>query len=153
MIDAEDVVKNDPIWSDDAINIIAELPFTNIVAGVALQRLMIRVIAELISVTHTSDCLFYTDGDDIMSVSRDNLTRKKYSVSIATQSSTSTLIHIGLNITAGKKAPNFAGSLSEVFPYWITTPDGVSTFCSSLAPKLKNELNDLYSATVKVLPK
>lgn len=155
MIDSEDVVKNDPIWSDDAINFILELPFTNIVGAVAIQRTIIHLFAAYFNdLKQNKDVPLYVDGDDILSGY--DTSYKKYSVSIATQTAHSSLIHIGLNLHAGKKAPKFAGNLADFF---LNTPESSSSKLTKeedlmriLSHIIKEELNSIYSATLKVLP-
>jgi hypothetical protein len=156
MIDSEDVVLNDPIWSSDALNIVLELPFTNIVGAVALQRVLIHTIADkLSSFKENKSINLYVDGDDILSGAGDN--RKKYSVSIATQTAHSSLIHIGLNLYAGKKAPKFAGNLNDLHLCFPSNCEVEKTheaaIMSMIAYAIKEELNSIYSATLKVLPK
>ena len=148
MIDAEDVIKNDPIWSDDAINIVAELPFTNVVGAVALQRMMIRVIHDNLN----GGIHLRVDGDDLISGNYGSSDYRKYSVSIATQTAHSSLIHIGLNISAGKKAPSFAGDIPNIASLPFVTDTDVMNFMCMIADELRKEINSIYSATLKVLP-
>jgi hypothetical protein len=151
MVDFEDVVANDTIRSADAINILAELPFTNLVGGVALQRIMIRRIAESIQEHTTKKVLWAIQGDDIkFCLPRGSI--KKLSVSIATATSTSILIHIGINIRAGWTAPHFAGSLADLGKQFNNTKF-INQLMTTMGDRIEDELNDIYAASMKVLPK
>ena len=150
MVDAEDVVANDFIRSQDAINIIAELPFVDLVGGVALQRIMIRKIADYLQTLSESNLLWWDiQGDDIKFKSQ-GADYKKLSVSIATKSPASVLIHIGLNITAGPNAPSFAASLTD---FLVLDDAKILNMMRNMADCISVELNDIYEASMKVLPK
>lgn len=153
LVDAEDKVNNDSIHSRDAINIIAELPFVDLVGGVALQRIMIRKIVDVLQ-SMVSNVYWLIDGDDIKfckaPVSQPDY--KKLSVSIATKTATSVLIHIGLNIFAGQNAPAFAGSLIDIVNV-LEKDEKVYEFMRNIADAITIELNDIYEASMKVYPK
>lgn len=156
MVDAEDVVNNDNIRSRDAINILAELPFVELVGGVALQRMMIRKITDVLQGA-IPNIYWRIEGDDIkfrtspipVGVKPEY---KKLSVSIATKSPASVLIHIGLNITAGPDAPSFAGSLTDMSDAYKQDAE-IYNLMRNMADAITMELNDIYEASMKVLPK
>lgn len=156
MVDAEDVVNNDYIHSRDAINIIAELPFVDLVGGVALQRMMIRKIVDVLQGA-VSGVYWRIDGDDIKFRTSpirvgEKPEYKKLSVSIATKAPASVLVHIGLNITAGPDAPSFAGSLTDMSNVY-THDQEILNLMRNMADAISIELNDIYEASMKVLPK
>jgi hypothetical protein len=95
MVDIEDVKNGDPIYSPLMLHVIAEFFGADLHQTVYRQRLLIVTAKELLEtlterrVTRKGDDLYLprTDGE-----------RGKLSVSIATQSLISTLIHTGFNI-------------------------------------------------------
>lgn len=91
MVDIEDVINNEPIKSDKMANFIIEVFNSNLDEAIFRQRLFISIIKEVledmgINVKRFGDDLFYKN--------------KKLSVSIATKSTTSTLIHTGINLVS-----------------------------------------------------
>ncbi len=91
MVDIEDVINNEPIFSDLMLNFIIEVYGLELKGLVALQRLFISIIKETIEELRP-DVKIIRDGDDLFYNS------KKLSVSIATLSPISGLIHTALNI-------------------------------------------------------
>lgn len=156
MVDAEDAVNNSSIRSRDAINILAELPFVDLVGGVALQRIMIRKIVDVLQ-NAVSGVHWSIEGDDIKFrvfpiPAGQKPEYKKLSVSIATKTPTSVLIHIGINITAGPNAPSFAGSLTDMSDTYKHDAE-IYNLMRNMADAITIELNDIYEASMKVLPK
>ncbi len=89
MVDIEDVINNEPIYSKSMLSFISEQFNIGLVEGVLRQRLLVTCIKEEL------ERLGYNavrSGDDIF------VNGKKLSVSIATKSLTSVLIHTGVNI-------------------------------------------------------
>jgi len=115
MIDSEDIIKNEFIYSDDAINFLWEIPCLNDAFGaVAWQRLFNTNIANLLSSNYLHAPI-EVDGDDII-VHKDHeqggvkQSKGKCSVSITYVRDNVSLGHTGINITAGDKAPSHAYS-------------------------------------------
>jgi hypothetical protein len=115
MIDSEDIIKNEFIYSDDAINFLWEIPCLNDAFGaVAWQRLFNTNIANLLSSNYLHAPI-EVDGDDII-VHKDHeqggvkQSKGKCSVSITYVRDSVSLGHTGINITAGDKAPSHAYS-------------------------------------------
>jgi hypothetical protein len=114
LIDLEDALTNDYIYSDKAINFLIELPGYSIEASILFQRLFNTALGSLLSVYIPYNV--HVDGDDIMvesdqrSSAEDTVEWKKASVSIATLNNGAGLIHTGINIEAGLEAPAFAYS-------------------------------------------
>ncbi|MFA5754471.1 MAG: DUF366 family protein [Patescibacteria group bacterium] len=113
MIDLEDVLSKDFIYSDSMINICYELPTTNLWGGVAFQRLYNSLIGNILAEIIKENVEI--DGDDIF-VRKEYtnkgivISRGKASVSIVTEKNGAILGHTGININAGERAPAFAYS-------------------------------------------
>jgi len=89
MVDIEDVLANEPIYSKKMLNFIIEhfnLPLSE---GILRQRIFIAIIKETLE---AQGFLTTRKGDDLFYQGR------KLTVSIATKSPTSVLIHTGINI-------------------------------------------------------
>ncbi len=91
MVDMDDVANDEPIFSRSMLHFIIEHPDCDLKLAVARQRIITTIACELFhdfesgkNVVRRGDDLF--DGD------------KKISVSIATKSPTSCLIHFAINI-------------------------------------------------------
>lgn len=109
LIDKEDLLNKDFIYSDDAINFCWEIPNVDAFAGVAFQRLYVTHVSNLLG--RILGTTFIVSGDDILIRNQpDENAYKKASVSISTQKNGAVLGHLGINITAGDKAPAFAFS-------------------------------------------
>ena len=134
MVDIEDVINNEPIYSKSMLNFIIEQYDIDLTCMVALQRLFISIIKEVleqkgINVIRKGDDLFY-----------DN---RKLSVSIATKSITSCLIHTALNIIKDG-APVNASDLSEM------GINDIKNFACDIMKKYKEEYESIKNASYKV---
>lgn len=113
LIDKEDLLNNDFIFSDDAINFCWEIPNMCALGGVAFQRLFCTYVSHILSNILNKDSNISIPisihGDDIMVGVSDNQF-KKASVSISTEKNGAVIGHLGININAGPKAPAFAYS-------------------------------------------
>jgi len=114
MIDTEDVLNNDYIYSDDAINFLWEIPNLDSFGAVAYQRLLNTQIANILSIKYLRAPI-EVDGDDLIVYKEHNQggvtqVKGKCSVSITYSKNNVALGHTGINIEAGKKAPAFAFS-------------------------------------------
>lgn len=89
MVDIEDVINNEPIYSKSMLSFISEQFNINLVEGVFRQRLLICKIKEALE---KRGFKIFRNGDDLF------YENKKLTVSIATKSATSVLIHTGINI-------------------------------------------------------
>jgi hypothetical protein len=91
MVDIEDVLLKDRISSDEMLSFIIEIFNMELAGTICLQRLFMAMICE-----ELNGCLkkplVMRDGDDLY------FDKRKLSVSIATASPVSTLIHSALNI-------------------------------------------------------
>lgn len=134
MVDIEDVINNEPIYSKKMLNFIIEQFDCTLEQMVFAQRLFISIIKEVLE---ENNCFVKRDGDDLF---YDN---RKLSVSIATKSITSCLIHTGLNIIKDG-APIQASDLSE-----LGIKD-IKQFALTVMEKYKNECESIKMATYKV---
>lgn len=94
MVDLEDVRANAPIYSQEMLHFILEFFDNDLEKAVYRQRLLITTIKESLE---RRDLVVRRSGDDLF-LRRSDGTNGKLSVSIATASPVSTLIHTGLNI-------------------------------------------------------
>jgi hypothetical protein len=114
LVDIVDKKRNQPIFSEEMLHFIAEFFDLDLEKAILRQRILISVIKESLDASRrpsTAHLILARKGDDIFA-SADGETRK-LSVSIATLSPVSTLIHVGLNIK-GEKIPVPAISLQEL---------------------------------------
>ena len=135
MVDIEDVINNEPIYSKSMLSFISEQFNIGLVEGVFRQRLLICVIKEALEkrglkITRNGDDLFF-DG-------------KKLTVSIATKSVNSILIHTGINIDSTGAPVKASGLTSEL---GITDIKGLA---QEILTNYSEELDDIYLAGTKV---
>ena len=135
MVDIEDVINNEPIYSKYMLSFITEQFNTELVEGVFRQRLLICIIKEALEkrgfkITRNGDDLFF-DG-------------KKLTVSIATKSMTSILIHTGINIDSEGAPVKASGLTSE-----LGIKD-IKDFAKEVLNKYSEEIDDIIMASTKV---
>ncbi|HKP53631.1 MAG TPA: DUF366 family protein [Chloroflexia bacterium] len=139
MVDIEDVKASAPIYSPLMLHVIAEFFGVDLHTTVYRQRLLIVTAKELLestgshAVTRRGDDLYLPRGDGSLG---------KLSVSIATASSTSTLIHTGFNIdTEGTPVPTVGLRELGVEP---------QAFAATLLERYTAEMEDIWLARCKV---
>lgn len=135
MVDIEDVINNEPIYSRYMLSFITEQFNTELVEGVLRQRLLITIIKEALENEGFS---VKRDGDDLF------VNGKKLSVSIATKSLTSVLIHTGLNIISDGAPISVSGLESD-----LGIKD-IKEFALEVMQKYSAELDDIKLASTKV---
>ena len=135
MVDIEDVINNEPIYSKSMLSFITEQFNVNLVEGVFRQRLLICIIKELLE---ERGIFVVRNGDDLM------IDGRKLSVSIATKSTTSILIHTGLNILSEGAPVKASGLTSE-----LGTVD-IKEFALEVMKRYAEELEDINLASTKV---
>ena len=135
MVDIEDVINNEPIYSKSLLSFITEQFNVNLVEGVFRQRLLICIIKELLE---ERGIFVVRNGDDLM------IDGRKLSVSIATKSTTSILIHTGLNILSEGAPVKASGLTSEL---GITD---IKEFALEVMKRYSEELEDINLASTKV---
>lgn len=90
MVDMEDLVELSPIQSDSMLHFIVEIFDSSLLAAVSLQRLLASIIQTALVEKTKKEIV--REGDDIY------WEGKKLSVSIASRSAVSLMIHFGMNI-------------------------------------------------------
>ena len=135
MVDIEDVINNEPIYSKNMISFITEQFNVNLVEGVLRQRLLICIIKEVLEKRGVKVERF---GDDLY------VNCKKLTVSIATKSLTSVLIHTGININPAGAPIKAAGLETDL---GITD---VKEFAKEIMQKYSAEIDDIILASTKV---
>ena len=135
MVDIEDVINNEPIYSKSMLSFITEQFNINLVEGVLRQRLLICIIKELLE---ERGVFVVRKGDDLM------IDGRKLSVSIATKSTTSILIHTGLNILSEGAPVKASGLTSEL---GITD---IKEFALEVMKRYSEEIEDINLASTKV---
>ena len=147
LIDKEDLLNNDFIFSDDAINFCWEIPNMCALGGVAFQRLFCTYVSHILSniLNKENDAPIPVSihGDDIM-VGVANNQFKKASVSISAEKNGAVIGHLGININAGSKAPAFAYSTE-------LNDEQIETFIK-LVEEIFNEITtSIFVATTKTV--
>ena len=137
MVDIEDVINNEPIYSKKMLNIIEENFNVSLEEMVYKQRLLVTLTKELIE-KKSPNIKIIRNGDDLY------IENKKLSVSIATRSITSCLIHFGLNINATGAPVNAADLIKDA------KIDNIEEFVKELLDEYKNETQDITFAVSKV---
>ena len=134
MVDIEDVINNEPIYSKSMLNFIIEQFEVDLITMVYIQRLFISIIKEAIE---KYGSIVERNGDDLFFENR------KLSVSIATKSITSCLIHTGLNIIK-ENAPINASDLKEL------GIKNIKQFAIDVMKKFQEETKSIKCAVCKV---
>jgi hypothetical protein len=135
MVDAEDFVLKALIKSDQMLHFIVEIFRQDLVAAVALQRLLVSIAQNIIlraghNLKREGDDLYFND--------------KKLSVSIASGSAVSIMIHLGLNIeNSGTPVPTCALKDFDLEP---------KQFANLLMSEFSAEYTSIVEATQKVKP-
>lgn len=135
MVDIEDVINNESIYSKLMLSFISEQFNVGLVEGVFRQRLLICTIKEALEkrgfkITRSGDDLFF-EG-------------KKLTVSIATKSATSVLIHTGVNIIS-EGAPVKASGLSSELGI-----SDIKELAQEIMTNYSEEIDDIILASTKV---
>lgn len=148
MVDSEDLIENDFIYSDDAINICWEIPNLDPFGAVCFQRLFNTHIANILSSKYIKAPI-EVDGDDLIVHNEHNQggvvqPKGKCSVSITFSKNNVALGHTGINIIAGKRAPAFAYSTN------LNAKD-VDSFMGDVEDMFYSLVEDIFKATTKVI--
>ncbi len=136
MVDIEDVVNNEPIYSEKMLHFICEIFNADLIRGVYMQRLLVTTVKEQLEMKYNQ--LVARKGDDLFK------NDGKLSVSIATKSPTSILIHTALNIVTDNTPVKTAGLQSDLN---ITN---IEKFANEVLNAYNEEVEDIYLATTKV---
>jgi len=157
MVDIEDVVNNDFIYSPSAINFIIELFDVSMESTALYQMAFMRIIHDVITQymdiqrkqgSKSEEGYKYgkidLDGDDLFCI-RDFSPPRKLSVSIATKSILSGLIHVGLNVTVNERVPVLAAGLGELF-----SADEICYLVQTIQSQFAQFVEDIKRRKVKV---
>jgi len=149
MIDMEDVLNNDFIYSDDMMHFLYEVPLlTNTFGAVAFQRLFNTQVANILSNDFVKAPI-EMKGDDMM-VIKDFVQRGvkqqkgKASVSIVQVKDGAALGHTAINNRAGDKAPVFAYSCH-------LQDELVEEFMNRVINMFYELTEDIFVATTKII--
>ena len=135
MVDIEDVINNEPIYSKYMLSFISEQFNIDIVEGVFRQRLLICIIKEALE---KRGIKVVRSGDDLF------VNNKKLTVSIATKSMTSVLIHTGINIDS-TNAPIPACGLTNDLGF-----TDIDNSAKEIMENYANEIDDIILSGTKV---
>jgi hypothetical protein len=131
MVDGEDLLENASIRGDKMVHFIVEKFDSTLLAAVALQRLLASIVKDVLG-----ESRMIRDGDDLF------LDGKKLSISIATQSPVSSLIHFAVNVTnAGTPVPTLSLEDLKVEP---------REFANEVMKRFVDEVASIREATQKV---
>jgi len=135
MVDMEDVANNEPIFSKSMLHFIIEHEGCDLALAVARQRLLVAITSDILT-EYESASNVIRKGDDIYDGDR------KLSVSIATSSPVSCLIHFALNISSdGTPLPT-----KGLADYGIET----KVLAGRIMDAYLREINDMETARHKV---
>lgn len=134
MVDITDVREKEHIYSPRMLNFIVEHFNTNLEMAIYKQLILIVSIKDELE---TYEIAVQRVGDDLY------IDRGKLSVSIATSSVVSTLIHVGLNIET-EGTPLKTAGLKQL------GISDLSAFAENVMLRYKRELERIYEARCKV---
>lgn len=148
MIDEEDIIKGEFIYSDDALNFCWEIPGMDPVGAVAYQRLFNTQVAHILSSKYLNKPI-EVDGDDLIVHAEHEQggivqQKGKCSVSITYSSNNVAIGHTGINIIAGRRAPAHAFSTN-------LTDEQADKFMKEVIDMFYTLNDDLFIATTKVI--
>ena len=149
MIDEEDVLKNEFIYSDDAINFLWEIPGLEMFGAISYQRLFNTQLANILH--QYIKAPIEMDGDDVI-VHKEHeqhgivQPKGKCSVSITHTKNGAALGHTGINIKAGNRAPAFAYSTN-------LSDNDATSFMKEVIDMFYGLNDDIFIATTKIISK
>lgn len=148
MIDEEDIIKGEFIYSDDAINFCWEIPNLDPFGAVAYQRLFNTQVAHILSGKYLKKPI-ELDGDDLIVHAEHDQggivqQKGKCSVSITYSSNNVAIGHTGINIKAGRKAPAHAFSTN-------LNDEDSTNFMKEIIDMFYALNDDIFIATTKVI--
>ena len=114
LVDKEAIIREEGLFSDDAVNFCMEIPNISLFAGVCFHRIFNSCMGNILA-SEFLKCDVEIDGSSIIihkEIKEDGIikTRGKASVGDVTLVNGAALIHTGINIKSGKKAPATAYS-------------------------------------------
>lgn len=145
MVDVDDRKKSSIISSPEMIHFIVEQFGCDIDKIVLIQRLLVSVVVETLRYSTFEDVDLEREFDNIYADLPDEDERARLSVSVATVSPVSGLVHLGLNTTS-KGTPVRTAGLEEL------GVEDVDKFAVEVARRFIEEMKDLKSDASKVRP-
>jgi hypothetical protein len=148
LIDQEDSLNKDFIYSEDMIHFLYEIPLiTEGFGAISYQRMFNSIIANILN--KYIDAPIEVDGDDLMvnkEFTQGGVTQQKgkCSVSIVHVKDSAALGHTGINVTAGKHAPAFAYSTK-------LTDIECQNFMSDVINAFYQINDDIFIASTKII--
>ena len=138
MVDLEDVLNDDFIYSQSMLHFIVEMFGPSLREGVLIQRLFTAILQSRLTLELGEDAV-QRRGDDLFYKGV-----QKLSVSICTVSPTSVMIHTGLNIESAGTPVEAAGLTSEL------GLEEIQGFAENCMRSLVNEWEDIHRSCCKV---
>lgn len=136
MVDGEDLLERAEIRGSEMLHFIFEIFDRELVSGVFLQRLFASLISD--EIYKTSKIKLDRDGDDLYHEG------KKLSISIATKSPVSVMVHFAMNISnQGTPVPTCSLQDFKINP---------QNFAQNLLTLISKEYDSILTARVKVRP-
>jgi len=145
MVDMEDRRKGAEIASADMLHFIVEYFGVGIDEIVLVQRLLISAVVDLLRDSTYDESEIQREFDNIYAYPPEEDERGKLSVSVATVSPVSGLIHLGLNITT-EGTPVRAAGLEEI------GVEDVDKFAVEVARRFIEEMKNVKADASKVRP-
>ena len=147
LIDLEDSLEKDYIYSDSMVNFCWEIPNLDPFGAVCFQRLFNTAIANILHKIINKP--IEMKGDDIMVHAEHNQggivqQKGKASVSITYSKENVAIGHTGVNVSAGKRAPAFAYSTN-------LTPEQTEQFQKAVIDQFYSMVDNIFIATTKVI--
>lgn len=145
MVDMEDKRKGAEIVSADMLHFIVEYFGVTIDEIVLVQRLLISTVVDLLKEAIFDEAEVEREFDNIFAYPPDEDERGKLSVSVATASPVSGLIHLGLNVTT-EGTPVKTSGLNEI------GVEDVDKFAVEVAKRFIQEMKNVKADASKVKP-
>lgn len=142
LVDARDRKEGRSIRSDDMVHFIVELFDSDLRRTIVVQRLLMCIIKEVIEQLKP-EIIVTRRGDDLfIEVDEEGMEDRKLSVSIATASPVSTLIHAGVNVLSSNTPVPTLGLEDLEVP--------VDDFAVAVLERFVKEMKDMELARCKV---
>ncbi len=145
MVDMEDKRKGAEIVSADMLHFVVEYFGVTIDEIVLVQRLLISTVVDLLKEAIFDEAEVEREFDNIFAYPPDEDERGKLSVSVATASPVSGLIHLGLNVTT-EGTPVKTSGLNEI------GVEDVDKFAVEVAKRFIQEMKNVKADASKVKP-
>jgi len=147
LIDLEDSLEKDYIYSVSMVNFCWEIPNLDPFGAVCFQRLFNTAIANILH--KITGKMIQMKGDDLIVHAEHNQggiiqQQGKASVSITYSKENVAIGHTGINIVAGKHAPAFAFSTN-------LTPEQAEQFQKAVIDQFYSMVDNIFIATTKVI--